>query len=162
MSCGRGCESALWLQKTPKICEYKYLRKEGHSHGWKNYPWGCTCLLCGSSILSDIPDFACYKIHALKAPTLLLLLNIHQVGKMGQDGVNSWHLISLFAQGVSDGSHVCWLLLLWFSRATEQTKSYREYASVWLLLLLALELGHYPLLLKWCPLYGGRAFLCLL
>lgn len=120
---GRGCESVLWLQKTPEICKYMYLRKEGHSHGWKSYPWGYTCLSCGSSILWNIPDFACYKIHAMNAPTPLLFLNTHQAGKkMGQKrvGVYLCHLISLFAQEVSDGSHFCWLLLLWFSMATLQ------------------------------------------
>lgn len=35
--------------------------------------------------LSNIPDFACYKIHALKARTPLLLWNTHQVGKIGQE-----------------------------------------------------------------------------
>lgn len=110
VSCSKGCESVLWLQKAPKICEYMYLRKEGHSHGWKNYPWGCTCLLCGSSILSNTPDFACCKIHALRAPTPLLLLNIHQVRK--KMGKKIWSAPMTFNFPVCSRS-LRWFPCLW-------------------------------------------------
>lgn len=74
-------------------------------------------------------------LNPLKHPWLCLLQNPRSEGsntivvmehtpsredRTRRFGVHLWHLISLFAQGVSDGSHVWWLFLLWFFRATEQ------------------------------------------
>lgn len=66
-------------------------------------PWGYTCLLCGSLILSTFPDFACYQIHTLRAPTPLLLQNTHlsrEEEGMKRLTVHLRDLISLFAQEV--------------------------------------------------------------
>lgn len=168
VSCGRGCESVLWLQKPPKICDYVVFQER------ETLPW-----MKELSMGRHFPFV--WFLSPLKHPWLCLLqypcsevsstiVVTEHTPSREEDGtkrfgVHLWHLISLFAQELSYGSCVCWLLLLWFFRAAERGKRYREYASVhlvWLLLLLGLELSHYPLPLEWCLLYGGKVFLCLL
>lgn len=62
-----------------------YLRKEGYSNGWKSYPWGFICLLCGSSILLNIPDFALHNPCSEGSNTIIVTKDTHQVGKkMGE------------------------------------------------------------------------------